>query len=36
MFTMDQSILSLYRADRLDKDTALHYADNPEQLQRNL
>lgn len=36
MFTMDQSILTLYRAAKISKETALHYADHPEQLQRNL
>ena len=36
MITMDQSILSLYRAGVITKETALDYADNPEQLRRQL
>ena len=36
MISMDQSILELYWAGRISKDTALLYADNAEQLQRRL
>ena len=36
MISMDQAILSLYRSGRISKETALHYADHPEQLKRNL
>lgn len=36
MRTMDQSILELYRAGKLARETALHYADRPEQLERQL
>ena len=36
MIAMDQSILALYRAGKITADTALHYADHPEQIQRNL
>ena len=36
MISMDQSILSLYRAGKITRDTALHHADSPEQLKRNL
>jgi len=36
MVSMDQSILSLYRSGRITRDTALAYAENPEQLQRNM
>lgn len=36
MMTMDQSILSLYRAGRITRQTALDHADNPEQMQRLL
>jgi len=36
MMTMDQSILERYRAGQITKQTALDYADNPEQLQRRL
>ena len=36
MISMDQSILALYKAGRITADTALHYCDHPEQLQRNL
>ena len=36
MRSMDQSILDLYRSGRITRDTALLYADNPEQLQRRL
>ena len=36
MISMDQSILALYRAGKITRETALHYADHPEQLKRNL
>ena len=36
MVTMDQSILNLYRDRRITRETALLYADHPEQLQRQL
>ena len=36
MLSMDQSILSLYQAGRITKQTALEYADNPEQLLRRM
>ena len=36
MRTMDQAILEHYRAGRLSRETALHYADRPEQLERQL
>ena len=36
MITMDQSILNLYRNHQITRETALDYADNPEQLQRRL
>ncbi|MDO4530818.1 MAG: PilT/PilU family type 4a pilus ATPase [Bacillota bacterium] len=36
MISMDQSILALYREGRITKETALEYADRPEQLQRSL
>ncbi len=36
MVSMDQSILELYRAGRITRQTALAYADNPEQLQRRM
>ena len=36
MISMDQSIQALYRAGRIKKETALEYADNPEQMQRSL
>ena len=36
MMTMDQSLSALCKAGRITKETALHYADNPEQLQRSL
>ncbi len=36
MVTMDQSILGLYRAGHITRETALDYADNPEQLRRQL
>ena len=36
MLSMDQSILNLYSAKKITKDTALAFADNPEQLRRRL
>ena len=36
MISMDQSILKLYRDGHITKDTALLYAEHPEQLQRQL
>jgi twitching motility protein PilT len=36
MITMDQSILSLYQSGQITLETALDYADNPEQLRRRL
>lgn len=36
MITKDQSILTLYQAGTITRDTALDYADNPEQLRRRL
>ena len=36
MLSMDQSILNLYRSGRITRQTALEYADNPEQMLRRL
>lgn len=36
MLSMDQSILELYRAGRITRQTALSYADNPEQMLRRI
>ena len=36
MLSMDQSILELYRRGRISRETALDYADNPEQMERRL
>ena len=36
MIGMDESILRLYRAGRISKETAMHYAMNPDQLQKKL
>ncbi len=36
MISMDQSILKLYQSGAIEKQTALDYADNPEQLKRRL
>ena len=36
MMTMDQSILSLYKAGKITAETALNYSDNPEQLRRRM
>ena len=36
MVTMDQSILALYQAGKITAQTALDYADNPEQLRRRM
>ncbi|MBR6791275.1 MAG: PilT/PilU family type 4a pilus ATPase [Oscillospiraceae bacterium] len=36
MISMDQSILGLYRENKITAETALEYADNPEQLKRRM
>ena len=36
MISMDQSILKLYREGKISRETALHYADRPEQLMRQI
>jgi len=36
MISMDQSILALYREGKISKETALEYADNPEQLRLSI
>ena len=36
MISMDHSILNLYKAGKITEETALNYADNPEQLRRRL
>jgi twitching motility protein PilT len=36
MVTMDQSVLALYRMGRITRQTALDYADNPDQVQRRM
>lgn len=36
MISMDQSILTLYRDGQITRETALDYADNPEQMRRRL
>lgn len=36
MISMDQSILNLYQMGRINRETALDYADNPEQLERRM
>ncbi len=36
MISMDQYILNLYRSGKITKETALEFADNPEQLQRQI
>jgi len=36
MLSMDQSILNLYRSGQITRETALEYADNPEQMLRRL
>ena len=36
MISMDQAIAKLYREGKITKETALLYADRPEQLKRNL
>ena len=36
MISMDESILRLYKAGRISKETALHYAMNPDQMQKKL
>jgi len=36
MVTMDQSLLNLYRDRRIDRETAMAFSDNPEQMRRRL
>ncbi|MBO5999645.1 MAG: PilT/PilU family type 4a pilus ATPase [Lachnospiraceae bacterium] len=36
MVSMDQSIMALYKAGRITKETAVAYADNPEQMRRRI
>ena len=36
MISMDQSLLALHKAGRITAETALSYADNPEQLRRRM
>lgn len=36
MISMDQSILNLYKAGKITKETAMDYADNPEQMERRM
>ena len=36
MISMDQTILKLYQEGKITKETALFYADRPDQLKRNL
>ena len=36
MISMDNSLLNLYKAGRITKETALEYATNPEMLKRKL
>ena len=36
MISMDQSILNLYHEGLITKETALNYADHPEQMMRHL
>jgi twitching motility protein PilT len=36
MITKDQSVLALYQAGQITRETALAYVDNPEQLQRRM
>ena len=36
MCTMDQAILAHYRAGKISRETALHYADRPEQMERQI
>jgi len=36
MISMDQSILKLYQDGRISRQTALEYADNPDQMLRRL
>ena len=33
---MDESILRLYKAGRISRETALHFAMNPDQLQKKM
>ena len=36
MISMDQAIMQLYRSGKILRETAIHYADNPEQMKRHL
>ena len=36
MFSMDSSLLKLYKSGSIDRDTALHYASNPDMLSKKL
>ncbi len=36
MISMDQSILKLYRGGKITRETALDYAEHPEQLMRRI
>ena len=36
MITMDQSILELFQAGQITLETAVTYADNPEQMKRRI
>ena len=36
MISMDQSILKLFRAGKISRETALDYADNPDQMRRRV
>ena len=36
MVSMDQSLLALYKANRISKDTAMSFSDNPDQMRRRL
>lgn len=36
MIGMDESILRLYKAGRISRETALHFAMNPDQLQKKM
>lgn len=36
MVSMDQAILSLYHSGKITEETALHFADNPQQIRRSL
>ena len=36
MISMDHALLKLYRQEKISLKTALHYADNPDQIQRQI